>query len=87
MSQHLPNIAGCAIGFAAAGSGIGSLVGMCLHPLFWPPTPEIPGDPNELAMALYGGVFRGIFIGMAIGMFTGIIYAIEIRLIRRQRRE
>lgn len=37
MKKHLPSIPGCAIGFASAGCGVGSLVGTFLHGRFYPP--------------------------------------------------
>ena len=80
--RHLPSIFGCAIGFSAAGSGVGSLVGMAIGPLLFPWPPEGQGTQHEQVMAMYGGTFWGIGAGIGVGLVAGVAYAV---LVRRER--
>lgn len=82
---HLPSVVGCAIGFCAAGSGVGSLVGMALGPWLYPPLPEGQGTQQEQILAAYGGTFLGIKVGMAIGLVAGVVYAVLVRRSRLRR--
>ena len=76
--QHLPNVAGCAFGFCAAGSGVGSVVGTALGSRFFPPLPPGQGTHHEQLMAMYGGTLWGIAVGMGIGA-AGVAYAVLVR--------
>ena len=78
-SQHLPSIAGCAIGFAAIGCGVGSLAGMALGPWLYPPLPEGVGTMDDQVRAVYGGVFLGTKVGAMIGAVAGVLYAVTVR--------
>lgn len=80
--QHLPSIAGCALGFGAAGCGVGSLVGTALGSWLVPQLAEGQGKPHERFMAFYGGTFWGIGVGLVIGAAAGVLYA---ALVRRSR--
>ncbi len=81
---HLPSVVGCAIGFAAAGCGVGSLVGTALGPLLYPPLPEGQGTMDERVLAMYGGTFLGIKLGAAVGAVAGVLYAVLVRRSRRR---
>lgn len=83
--RHLPSVIGCAIGFCAAGSGIGSLVGTAVHPLLYPPLPDGQGTPQEQILAACGGTFLGIKGGMALGAVVGVLYAVLVRRARSGR--
>lgn len=76
---HLPSVVGCVIGFAAAGCGVGSLLGTVAHPWFFPPLADGQGTTHEQAMAVYGGTFRGMAIGAAVGAVAGAVYALRER--------
>lgn len=76
---HMPSVAGCAVGFCAAGSGVGSLVGTALGPWLYPPLPEGQGTQQEQILAVYGGTFLGIKVGMAVGAVAGVLYALLVR--------
>lgn len=81
--RQLPNIAGCAFGFAAAGSGVGSLVGTALGPWLCP----LPGGQpthDERVLAMYGGTYLGIMVGIALGAVAGVAYAVLVRRARRR---
>lgn len=77
--RHLPSIVGCAVGFCAAGSGIGSLVGTCLGTWLVRPIPEGQGTPEERLRAFYAGTFEGIGGGMGVGLVAGVLYAVLVR--------
>ena len=79
---HLPNILGCAVGFAAAGCGVGSVVGMMLGPWLFPPLPEGVGTLDDRVQVAYGGTFLGIKVGAAVGMAAGMLYAVLTRRAR-----
>lgn len=80
--RPLPNVVGCAIGFCAAGSGIGSLVGTALGPWLYPPLPEGQGTQEDQILAMYGGTYLGIMVGMAAGAVAGVLYAVLVRRAR-----
>jgi hypothetical protein len=68
--KHSPS--GCAAGFGAAGSGIGSLLGTflwskCRFQLF-------EGQAAQ-AWDAYGGTLLGIYIGLAVGAGVGVWFA------------
>ena len=77
--RRLPNPVGCAIGFAAIGCGIGSLVGSCVSPSIWPPLPEGVGTNDEKVMAAYGGLLWGMGLGAVLGFMAGNAYAFGVR--------
>lgn len=83
--QHLPSIIGCAFGFCAAGSGVGSLVGTALTTWLYPPLAEGEGTPHERIMAFYGGTLWGIAVGMGVGLVAGVLYAVLLRRSRLRR--
>ena len=56
MPKQPPNLIGCAVGFAAAGCGVGSLVGLGVGPFFFPEPPDGQGTMHEQFMAVYGGM-------------------------------
>ena len=82
-SVHLPNPFLCAIGFAAAGCGVGSLVGMGLGSWIYPPLPEGKGTMDEKILVAYGGTFLGIKVGLAVGAIAGVLYAVIVRRVRK----
>ena len=84
-SRHLPNILGCAIGFSAAGCGVGSLIGTIFGSLLYPPLPEGQGTMEEKFYAMYGGTYLGIKAGLVFGSVAGVVYAILVRRSRRQK--
>ena len=84
--QHIPSIVGCAFGFCAAGSGVGSLVGTALTPWLWPSLQEGVGTLDEQLMARYGGTLWGILIGMGVGLVAGVSYAVLVRRSRLRHR-
>ena len=77
--RHLPSVVGCAVGFCAAGSGVGSLLGTFFGRWLFPPLPEGFGTPEEQAMAFYGGTLWGIGVGMGVGLVAGVLYAVLVR--------
>jgi hypothetical protein len=83
---HRPSVVGCAIGFAAAGCGVGSLVGTALGPLLYPPLPDGQGTMDERVLVMYGGTFLGIKAGLVVGALAGVLYAVLVRRSRRSRR-
>ena len=82
---HLPNPFACAYGFAAAGCGVGSLVGMAIGPWIYPPFPEGMGTMHEQTLVSYGGVFLGSVVGIPIGAVVGPLYAVLVRRSRLRR--
>ena len=80
-----PSVVGCALGFCAAGSGVGSLVGMAAGPWFFPTPPDGQGTQHEQVMAMYGGTLWGIGLGMAAGAIAGVLYAVLVGRRRRPR--
>lgn len=82
---HLPNIVGCAIGFAAAGCGVGSLVGTALGHHLYPFAIYGQGPWEDRVLALYGGTHLGMAFGAAIGMVAGVLYAVLVRRSRLRR--
>ncbi|WP_088252863.1 hypothetical protein [Fimbriiglobus ruber] len=80
--RHLPSIPGCAFGFCAAGSGVGSIAGTALNPWLFPPLPAGRGTPHEQMMTLYGGTLQGIVMGMGVGVVAGVVYAVLVRRAR-----
>ncbi|WP_157369017.1 hypothetical protein [Zavarzinella formosa] len=77
--KHLPSIPGCALGFCAAGSGVGSLIGTFLNHWLFPSLPPGQGSVREQTMAFYGGTIWGIVAGMIAGFAAGVIYAVLVR--------
>ena len=82
-TRHLPSIAWCALGFAAAGSGVGSLIGTAFESALFTPLLAGQGTPHERLLAFYDGTLSGIVIGASAGSMIGVLYAV---LVRRQRR-
>ena len=82
---HLPNPFVCAFGFAAAGCGVGSLVGMALGSWIYPPLPEGMGTTGEQTLSRYGGTFLGIRVGLVVGAVAGVVYAVVVRRSRLRR--
>lgn len=82
---HLPNPFLCAIGFAAAGCGVGSLVGMMLGPWLYPALPPGQGTMHEQTLVAYGGTFLGIKVGLVVGAVAGVLYAVVVRRSRLRR--
>ena len=70
--KRTPSMIGCAIGFGAAGCGVGSLVGMVV----WPhaPFPLFEGF-HAKQWDFYGGTYLGTAIGALVGEFVGLWYA------------
>jgi hypothetical protein len=87
LRRHLPSIIGCAFGFCATGSGVGSLVGTALNHRLFPPLPPGQKTPHEQFMAFYGGTFWGIGVGMGVGVAAGVVYAVLVRRSRRRRHQ
>ena len=81
---HLPSVIWCAIGFAMAGCGIGSLVGLPLGPWLYAPLPENAGAMDKY-IAMYGGVYFGIKVGIVGGAVIGVLYAVLVRRSRLRR--
>ena len=81
-SQHLPSIVGCAVGFCAAGSGVGSLVGMFVEAWLFPPLPEGQGTMHDQLVARYSGTLWGIVVGMGVGLMAGVLFAVLVRRFR-----
>ena len=77
--QHLPNVVGCAVGFSAAGCGIGSLVGTAVWPVVRPTPPVGQATANEQILTQYGGTLLGILIGLGLGAIAGAVYAVLVR--------
>lgn len=82
---HLPSIVGCAIGFAAAGCGVGSLVGTALGHHLYPFSIYGQGPFEDWLLAMYGGTQLGMAFGAAIGMVAGVVYAVLVRQSRLRR--
>ena len=82
---EFPNPFGCAVGFAAAGCGVGSLVGTALHPWLYPPLPAGQGTESERILAFYGGTFLGMKAGLVVGAVAGVVYALVVRRSRLRR--
>lgn len=83
--QHLPSVPGCAIGFAAAGCGVGSLIGTIFGSLLYPDLPGGQGTPEEKFYAMYGGTYLGIKAGLVFGAVAGVVYAILLRQSRMRK--
>lgn len=83
-SLHMPSFVGCSIGFAAAGCGVGSLLGTAVGPLLYPTPPEGQGTIEERALAMYGGTFLGMEVGLLVGAVAGVLYAVLMRRSRRR---
>lgn len=77
--RHRPSVVGCALGFAAAGSGVGSLVGTALTRVFFADLPPGEGTVQEQVMANYGGLLWGIALGVLVGAVVGAVYAVRAR--------
>jgi hypothetical protein len=82
---HLPSFVGCAIGFAAAGCGVGSLVGTALGHHLYPFSIYGQGPFEDWLLAMYGGTQLGMAFGAAIGMVAGVLYAVLVRQSRLRR--
>ncbi len=82
---HLPSIVGCAIGFAAAGCGVGSLVGTALGHHLYPFSIYGQGPFEDWLLAMYGGTQLGMAFGAAIGIVAGVLYAVLVRRSRIRR--
>ncbi len=67
------------IRFAAAGSGVGSLVGTALGSWLYPQLPEGQGTLDEQMLTRYGGTFLGIRVGLAVGAAVGVIHSVIVR--------
>lgn len=80
--KHFPSVAGCAFGFAAAGFGVGSLVGMCLAGPLWRALPVAERASRAEAGFLYGSIWVTALLGIPIGALVGVAYA---RRVRRRR--
>lgn len=76
---HLPNIVGCLIGFAAAGCGVGSLVGTAVGHHLYPFSIYGQGPWENRWLAMYGGTQLGMEVGAAIGAAAGVLYAFLVR--------
>ncbi len=81
---HLPHILGCAIGFAAAGCGVGSLLGMVFLTRLYPQPPQDQLTEHEMFMSRYGGTHWGMAIGAVAGLIAGVVYAVVVRRKRRR---
>lgn len=74
--QRTPSLIGCAIGFGAAGCGVGSLVGLAA----WPHAPfPLFEQPYAGMWDFYGGTCLGTVIGFLVGAAVGIWYARRAR--------
>lgn len=74
--QRKPSVIGCAVGFGAAGSGVGSLVGM----VAWTKAPfPLFDGPYARLWDFYGGTYLGTAIGAVVGVFVGAWYARRAR--------
>jgi hypothetical protein len=76
-----PSILGCAVGFAAIGSGIGAVIGLVLASLELSSFPEADRPAVGTSSFFYGWVYPGTYIGFALGGVAGVVYA----LVRRRR--
>ena len=82
---HLPNPFGCAVGFAAAGCGVGSLVGTGSESWLYPTLIMGHGTEREQMLAMYGGTFLGMKVGLVVGALAGVLYALLVRRSRLRR--
>lgn len=82
---QMPNVAGCLIGFAAAGCGFGSLVGTAVGPLLYTTPPDGQGKMDERMLTVYEGTFLGMKVGAVVGSVAGILYAVLVRRLRLRR--
>ncbi len=82
---HLPNVIGCAFGFAMAGSGIGSVMGPALEHWLVPPLPEGQEPIKRPLEVMYGGIIFGIKMGLVVGAIAGVLYALIVRRSRLPR--
>ena len=85
MARPLPNILGCAVGFCAIGSGVGSVAGCFVAAQVWKAMPEAERAGLRLTSFIYDGMFQGIAIGMALGAAAGVAYAVIVRRSRASR--
>jgi hypothetical protein len=87
VNRHLPSVVGCAIGFCAAGSGVGSVAGSLVGMQVWKGLSDderaatSPTDITDLWM------FRGIFAGMVLGVVAGVTYPLVVRWVRAGRKQ
>ena len=82
MEKRLPSVLGCGVGFAAAGSCVGSFAGMFVGGRLWRSLPEA-GRPASPIEVVYLWLFRGLLVGVLLGAWAGVAYA---RAARRSRR-
>lgn len=87
MEAHRPSIAGCAVGFGVAGTGVGSLVGLWMGSVSQSAAMRLAETPAERETVLrFGllftcaGVHTGLLLGLVAGAFAGIAYAVYKRL-------
>ena len=73
---HRPNVVGCGIGFATAGAGIGSFVGMAIGGQVCRDLPGLVDQPDTRALLIYLWLFRGVLGGLAVGAAVGLGYAL-----------
>ena len=85
MKRKSPSVIGCAFGFGAAGSGVGSVVGVIVGRLVWMAMPDADRAQTSGMSVLYRHMDPGIVSGFAFGAFVGICYAVTVRW-RRSRR-
>lgn len=79
--QRQPNVVLCAIGFAAAGTGVGSLVGTIIGAQV---EKEVPGAADLRVSGVplvYLWLFRGVWARALAGGLLGMWYALIRRLL------
>lgn len=69
----------CAVGFAAIGSGVGSLIGTYVGGVVWKRMTVEDQLARNSTIVTYEWLWNGVAIGVMLGGLAGVLYAMRKR--------